>query len=290
MRRLPIVLGVLAVGYGASACTSSPSSVGPTTTTKPIESPTTKPPRVNASTTTFPPLPASTAGRTATLDMQTALRHGAARPSLHYVSTSVASGVSTTIVGDVNQQSGTQTIVVSSQGVKVSMVIELVGHEAYFRGSAAAVEIVIDLTARQSAVAADQWVSVVPSDSVYQSIAAALTVGSVMSELALSQPIVGTRDVMAEGQPALEISGAWTGNGITAKDHATGALDVTRGARSLPVSFSGVEPKNAKTSRFTSRFVVSHWGESVDVAPPAFSVPLSTILKATTTTTAPVVV
>jgi len=226
----------------------------------------------------------------ATAQMKAALRHGGAKSSLHYVSTSVGSGITTTIVGDVGKTVGTQTIYVRDKKVTATMVIRLVGHEAYFKGAAAAIYVLIGLTPAQSDAAAGRWISVVPSDSVYQSIAAALTVGSVMSELALSQPIVGTRDVMAEGQPALEISGAWTGNGITAKDHATGALDVTRGARSLPVSFSGVEPKNAKTSRFTSRFVVSHWGESVDVAPPAFSVPLSTILKATTTTTAPVVV
>jgi hypothetical protein len=289
VRRLPIVLGVLAAGLGASACTSSASSVG-TTTTTPSESPTTVAPHVNASATTLSPLPSSGAGRTATLAMQSALGHGRLRPSLHYVSTSVASGVSTTIVGDVEQTAGKQTIVVSSGGAKVSMVIELVGHEAYFRGSAAAVEIVIGLTARQSAAAADQWVSVVPSDSVYQSTAAALTVGSVMSELTLSQPVVGARDVVARGMPALKISGAWTGNGITAKDHATGVLELTRGPGSLPMSFSGVEPRNAKTSRFTASFVMGRWGERVDVAPPAFTVPLSTILKATTTTTQPVVV
>ena len=83
--------------------------------------------------------------------MQVALRHGGRRASLHYVSTSVGNGVTTTIVGDVNQTAGTQTVVVSTERVKVSVVIELVGHEAYFRGSAAAVEIVIELTAREAA-------------------------------------------------------------------------------------------------------------------------------------------
>ena len=72
------------------------------------------------------------------------------------------------------------------------MVIELVGHEAYFRGDAAAIQVLINLTARQSAAAAGQWVSVVPADSVYQSTAAALTVGSVMSELALSPRSMGS--------------------------------------------------------------------------------------------------
>jgi hypothetical protein len=209
---------------------------------------------------------------------------------LHYVSTSVGNGLTTTIIGDVGQSSGTQTIVVSYQGVKATMVIELVGHEAYFRGDAAAIEVLINLTAAQSAAAAGPWVSVVPTDSVYQSTAAALTVGSVMSELALSAPIAGERTAVDGGRTVVEISGAWTGEGITAKDHATGDLEVSKGNASLPIRFNGVMPATASATRFAENLVVSKWGEAVHVVPPASSVPLATILKTTTTTTQPVVV
>jgi hypothetical protein len=208
---------------------------------------------------------------------------------VHYVSTSVEDGMTTTIVGDVNRTSGTQSIVVSYQGAKASMVIELVGHEAYFRGAATAIEVLISLTARQSAAAAGRWVSVVPADSAYQSTAAALTVGSVMSELALSPPITGARTVAVGGRTVVEIAGAWTGEGITAKNHATGELEVTKGAASLPIGFSGVMPATAAAGGFTANLVVSRWGEAVHVVPPAFAVPLSTILESTTTTQ-PVVV
>ena len=222
--------------------------------------------------------------------MKTALHHGESRPSLHYVSTSVGNGLTTTIVGDVNRASGTQTILVSYRGAKATMVIELVGHEAYFRGDAAAIEVLINLTALQSAAAAGQWVSVVPADSVYQSTAAALTVGSVMSELALSPPITGEKRAVFNGHRVIEISGAWVGEGITAKDHATGELKVTDVVASLPVAFSGMMPATASATRFVENLVVSNWGEAVHVVPPASSVPLATILKTTTTTTQPVVV
>jgi hypothetical protein len=223
--------------------------------------------------------------------MKAALRHGGARSSLHYVSTSVGNGLTTTIVGDVEKARGTQTIHVTYQGTTASMVIELVGHEAYFRGAAVAIEALINLTASQSVAAAGQWISVVPSDTAYyQSTAAALTVGSVMSELALSPPITGERTVAAGGRSLVEISGAWTGDGITASQHATAELEVTKGATSLPVRFTGVVPPSPKTTRFTDDLVVSKWGEAVHVAPPASSIPLSTILKSTTTTTQPVVV
>jgi hypothetical protein len=223
--------------------------------------------------------------------MSAALRHGGARRSLHYVSTSVGDGVTTTIIGDVNHTSGSQTVALSYRGTTVSMQVELVGHEAYFRGSAFAVAEVIGLSAAQASAAAGEWVSVVPADSAYYaSTAAALTVASVMSELAVASPITGSKTLVAKSRSVVEISGAWTGEGLTAKDHATATLEVTTGAASLPIRFRGVEPPTPTRGRFTASFVVSKWGEAVRVLPPAISVPLSTILKSTTTTTQPVVV
>jgi hypothetical protein len=273
VRKLLVALGVVAAGIGASACSSTPSATS--TTTSGASS-------TEASTTTLPAAPVTGTSNAAAQAMKAALRHGGSRRSLHYVSTSVGDGLTTTIVGDVNQTSGTQTIVVSYRGVKATMVIELVGHEAYFRGQAAAIEVLVNLTARQSAAAAGQWVSVVPADSAYQSTAAALTVGSV--------PITGERTAIVGGRSVVEISGTWVGEGITAKDHATGQLEVTKGVASLPIAFNGVMPATANATRFVENLVVSNWGEAVRVVPPAFSVPLATILKSTTTTTQPVVV
>ncbi len=281
MRKLLVALGVVAVGIGASGCTSTPSGTSSTTSTSS---------RTAAPTTTLAAVPVTGSNNAAAQAMEAALGHGRSRPSLHYVSTSVGNGLTTTIVGDVNQTSGTQTIVVSYQGSKASMVIELDGQEAYFRGDAAAIEVLINLTARQSDAAAGQWVSVAPADSVYQSTAAALTVGSVMSELALSSPIRGEHNAIDGGRTVTEISGAWVGDGITAKDHATGELEVSKGAESLPVAFSGVMPATASAARFAENLAVSKWGEPVRVSPPSSAIPLATILKSTTTTTVPVVV
>lgn len=290
MRKLLVALGAIAVGLGASACNSTPSTTA-TGSSTPAGSTGQGGTHTKASTTTLPPTRPTTGSRAATSAMDAALRHGGSRPSLHYVSTSVGSGLTTTIVGDVNHTSGVQTILVSYQGSSASMTIELVGHKAYFRGAAGAIEVLINLTARQSEAAAGQWVSVVPSDKAYyESTAAALTVSSVMSELALSPPIVSLHDIVSGGRPLAEIAGAWTGDGVTAKEHATGDLEVTRGDTSLPVRFLGVVPPSSKTPRFSDDLVVSKWGEAVSVTPPPFAVPLSTILNSTTTTTQPVVV
>lgn len=285
MRRLLAALGVLAAGFGTTACTTTTSA---TTTTD--------------STTSTSSVPSTTAvtrqggteprgDRAAVADMEAALGHGLAETSLHYQSTSVGSGLTTTIVGDVNRSSGEQTIVVSYKGATASMVIDLVGHVAYFKGAAAAIEVLINLGARQSAAAAGRWVSVVPADkSTYANTAAALTVGSVMSELSLSSPVTGARSLIAGGHREIRISGAWTGEGITPADHAIADLYVSAGARSLPVRFTGLMPKTASLGQFEENLVLGGWGEPVHVAAPRSSVPLSTILRTTTTTTQPVVV
>ena len=281
MRKLLVALGLVAVGVGASACTSTPSATSTTIANVPS---------TEASPTTLQAVLGTGSNNAAAEAMRTALKNGGSRPSLHYVSTSVGNGLTTTIIGDVNQTSGSQTIVVSYQGAKARIDIELVGDEAYFRGDPAAIEVLINLTATQSAAAAGQWISVVPADSVYQSTAAALTVGSVMSELALSPPITGERPTTYDDRSDIEISGAWIGDGVTAKDHATGELQLTTGSESLPIAFHGLMPPTAGASRFTVSLVVSRWGEPVHVVPPPSSVPLATILKDTTTTTTQLVV
>jgi len=279
--KLWVALGLVAVGFGVSACSSTPSATS--TTIASVSS-------TKASTTTLRAAPGSGSDQAAIDAMRTALNNGRARPSLHYVSTSVGNGLTTTIVGDVNRTSGSQTIVVSYRGAKARIDIKLVGDEAYFRGDAAAIEVLINLTAPQSTAAAGRWISVVPADSVYQSTAAALTVGSVMSELALSPPITREKAATYDHRSDIEISGAWIGEGVTAKDHAMGELQVTKGSGSLPIAFNGVMPAAAGASRFTASLVVSRWGEPVHVVPPPSSVPLATILKDTTTTTTQLVV
>ena len=95
--------------------------------------------------------------------MKTALRHGGSRPSLHYVSTSVGNGLDDHHRRQRQPDLGGPDDRRRDRGAKATMIIELVGQEAYSRGDATAIEVLINLTARQSATAAGQWVSVVRS-------------------------------------------------------------------------------------------------------------------------------
>lgn len=277
MRNLLAALGLIAVSIGVSACSGAASGTSTTSSGAP---------GTQASTTTLPAKP-GTGSQSATETMKAALKNGESQPSLHYVSTSVGDGQTVTIVGDVNQTSGTQTIVVSYQKLKSTLVIELIGHKAYFRGQAAAIADLIGLTTAVSEAAAGLWVSVVPGDAVYQSTAAALTVGSVMSELALTAPITGGHSTVVDGRTVVELSGGWVGQGITASDHATGKLEVTGAAAPFPILFDGVVPATASSSRFVDTIAVSKWGEHLKVVPPASSVALSVIAGNASTTTQP---
>lgn len=287
MCKLLAVLAAVAVSVVASACSTTSAGSSTSTTANPTTSTNSTAP--TATSTTVPTRVSGSSAATRT--MYAALRRGDAEASLHYVSTSIGNGLTTTITGDVNRTSGSQTIVVTAGKARATIAIELLGHRAYFRGGAGAVQVLIGVPAGVAAAAAGHWVSVVPSDSVYAATAAALTVGSVMSELALAQPITGSRRVLVDGRPLIQLSGAWVGEGVTAADRAVGTLDITADAHSLPVSFNGVTPASAHASRFVESIVVSRWGEHVTVVPPASSVPLATISAgSTTTTTQPVVV
>jgi len=284
VRKLLAALGALACAVGASACSTNSTAAG-------VSVPSTTASGSHGSTTTVPSSPGAN-GASAARAMNGALENGAAQTSLHYVSTSTVEGTTTTIVGDVNRTSGSQTIVVTYKKQKATIAIELVGHEAYFRGDATAIEVLVGLTAPVSALAAGRWVSVVPADHVYNSTAAALTVGSVLSEITLKPPLTGGRRAVVGNRTLAEIAGAWVGDGVTAKEHATALLEVTGGASSLPVRFSGVTPGSAAAPRFVESIVLSRWGEPVKVAPPSSSTPLSVIAgeAAPTTTQPPTVV
>ena len=279
MRNLPAALGAVAVGIGASACTTSSNNSAPSTTA----------PTTQASTTTLPTTPVR-ASSAAAKAMKAALTHGQSQPSLHYVSVSTGQGLTTTIVGDVNQSSGTQTIVVSYQGSRASMVIELVGHEAYFRGAAMAIELLINLSPRQSAAAAaangSRWCR--PTRAVYSNTAAALTVASVMSEIALSSPSQEP-DAVTDGTVDPHLRSPAPGPGRASRPgprHRQAGCD--QGPRLAPdhVQRRGTVSAGRPGSPTASS---SAGGERPSTSSPlAFAVPLSVILKSTTTTTQPI--
>jgi hypothetical protein len=217
--------------------------------------------------------------------MDAALSYAGVESSVHYVDSSAGGQLTTVIVGEIGQTSGTQTIHVDFRGAKAAITIELIGHTVFFKGSNEAIDLLLPLTPSQAEAAEGRWVSIVPSDGkVFQEAAAALTVGSLMSYIALAKPITGKRTIVTGGRAYTEIFGRWVGDGVLPRQHAAGELEVSKGATSLPVEFNGVKPTQGISGRFVDTVVLSRWGEAVHLAAPRTSVPLSSILKATSTT------
>jgi len=270
VHKLLVVLGVVAIGMGTCACAS---------TTVAQHTPHTK-----TCAASFGSLHAASTGDDNEQLVKAALHDGDAQCSVHYLST-MHSGLSiVTISGDVTRSLGTQTVTIYYKKIKTSLVVDLIGHRAYFRGSATAIEAMVGLTLRQSVAAAGRWISVVPTDSVYKTTAAGLTVSSVVSQFAPSSPITDRSAATLGGRRAVKLSGPYTGDGIRASQHALEFLELARGANSLPIRFTSLVPASSETSRYEETIVASKWGESVDVTPPLHSVPLSTILRSTSTT------
>lgn len=270
VRKLLVSLGLIALAVAAAACSSASTT---TTTTAP------------ATTTTLPTSPSSRNAQAATRAMQAALGYGNRKSTVHYVDSASGGQLATVIVGDIGQSSGIQTISIDFKGVRSSITIELVGHTVYFKGGDEAVGLVFSLTPSQATAAADRWVSIVPSEgAIFQQAAQALTVGSLMSEIALAKPITGMRAILMGGNTYTEIFGRWVGDGVLPREHATGELVTTEGANSLPVEFSGVKPTEGISGRFVETVVLSRWGETVHIAVPRNALPLSSVLKAKSTT------
>jgi hypothetical protein len=268
--RVVSVLGTIALVAALSSCSGSAGS--PTTTSRPA-------------TSTVPSTTPSVSSAARLL--KKALADGQARRSLHYVSvSSYADGAKVTIVGDVNRTAGFQTIVISADGERGTMAIELIGNEAYFRGDRLALVAFQGLTPAQAMAAAGRWVSVVPSDPSFTDTAAALTVASVISEVSLTPPLGAAKASSLAGRPVVDLSGAWVGSGVP--QHATAELAVSKGAVPLPVRFSGAAG-TIGSDQFLETTVLSRWGEPVSVTAPRTSVPLSTITSAGTTTTQPTI-
>jgi hypothetical protein len=215
--------------------------------------------------------------------LDTALANGRAATSVHYVSASREANQRVTITGDVNRTDGTQTIDYVLGSARGTLVVRLIGHEAYFRGDAVTLYGFMGMTTEQATTYANRWISTVPGDPNYANTAAALTVSSVISEIGLGAPIEGVSPATSPRTAAVILKGRLIGPSAPSGG-GTSTLTVSSSSRPLPILFSGL---GTKKQAFTFTLGLSRWGEPVQVSPPASSIPLSTILGAANPTSPP---
>ena len=255
--------GLAGCGPGHSAgAAGSATTVAPPTTV----APTTFPPTSVAPTppTTARPgaatLPATASSGPAAPLYRRALADGQAKGWVHGVTTSPAgagAGAATTIISDDGPDQGTQTITVGT----VAGEIRVLRGATYLRGSAVALITLFQVPPAAAAAVSNRWVRLRPTDSVYATVTAGVSISSFLQELALTGRVTQTAAKLA-GAPVTVIKGALAapaGPGL-------GALDISDGALPLPLVWQ--DARNAVTITFSA------WGRAVPVAAPAGAITL----------------
>ena len=196
-----------------------------------------------------------------------------ARGSFHYVVTSTEAGTGQSIVGDAARNQGRQVITAAGDTFDV----RVVGQGCWFEGDTTAMVENLGLSATQAQPHSGQWISLATTDAPYQSVYAAVTTTSALSDNITFTPKMETAETTVAGQRVIGIQGPLTGiQGIAAQ--GTGVLYVTAGGRHLPVRYveHGSIGSGSSTSTLSFAMDFSAWGESVSVAEPPGAVAFST--------------
>ncbi|HYA67815.1 MAG TPA: hypothetical protein VED63_03690, partial [Acidimicrobiales bacterium] len=221
----------------------------------------------NSSTSTGSTGDAATASRL----VREALAAATGAGTFHYVSVSASQGVSQTTIGDAAPDRGRQEITIGSTETFTVLVI---GTTVYFQGNAASMQDQLELDPVVAQQHAEQWISLQPSDAPYQSVYAAVTTASALSDSVTISAQEQLAPTTVDATRVIPIEGALLPVDQT-PTRGTAHLYVRARGSPLPVSFtaSGVVSGQATTFRTT----FSEWGEPVVVQAPTGALAYSSV-------------
>jgi hypothetical protein len=200
-----------------------------------------------------------------------ALRHAIfssarAQRSVHYVSVSTGSGGSVRIVGDAARRRGIQRIVYGDAGRSGRATVLVAARTAYVRGDAFTLHGFLGFTKAQAKRYAREWISVPPTGSAYHSLAAAVTLGSLLDEIYPQTDLTLARAKL-HGRRLLGVRGSARHDGVQFVE----IVYARAGGSRLPVE----ELETAVATSFSSRTALGPWNGKVRVRVPAHAVPFS---------------
>ena len=228
----------------------------------------------SSSSTTSTPAVVGGAGAAARL-VQASLAAAEAAGTFHYVSTSTTAGVTQTTVGDAAPDRGRQVITIGTHTFSVLVI----GSTAYFQGDAATLESELDLDPLVAQAHAGQWISLVPSDSPYDSVYAAVTTESALDDSVTIAAKAVLSDVTIGRTPVTPVRGVLTPVDQT-QVTGTCRLDVRSSKPHLPVRFTGsgsVTDQSGNNQQTTMSVTFGDWGEPVTVDAPSGAVAYSSL-------------
>ncbi len=200
--------------------------------------------------------------------LQESLTAAGAADAFHYRATWRSDGFSQIVVGDVGPSSGSETVSVGHD----QFIVIFTGKEAYFDGSAAALQDQLGLPATMASVYAGRWISLLQTDGPYSSIEDGLTSSSALAQVFIA-PSATAPEYQTHGVLLTRITGR-----IPHGQVVTGSASLDLISRSkLPAEYSAHGSNGGQT--WSSTLAFSQWGEKAVVEAPIGALPFSSLQR-----------
>jgi hypothetical protein len=207
------------------------------------------------------------AGQPAGQIMAEALRAVRAAGSVHVVAHTTSGSKAVTFTDDISATAGRELITTYGGGRATFLLIAGVG---YLRGNAAALENYYGFPASVADQVNGRWISFRHGDQGYQQLTSQLRFPFFLEEISLEAPLARHGSSLVADQPAVGVHGTVSAaSGAPPGSMAT--LYVASTGRPLPLSIIDDIPGTRSHATF------SNWGETVQLAPPANSIPGSSL-------------
>jgi hypothetical protein len=207
------------------------------------------------------------AGQPAKQIIAEAIRTVRAAGSVHVVAHDASRSKRVTFIDDISATGGRELIRTNGGGRATFLLIAGVG---YLRGNAAALENYYGIPAPTAAQLSGRWISFHHGDHGYRPLTSQLRFSGFIDEISIKAPLARRGSSLVGNQPAVGVQGTVSAaSGAPPGSKAT--LYVASSGRPLPLSLEG------HIAGAQVRVMFSNWGEALHLAPPANSIPASSL-------------
>lgn len=210
------------------------------------------------------------AGQPAQAIMAKAIGAVRAAGSVRTVAHTASGSKAITFIDDISATGGRELIATNGGGQATFLLIAGVG---YLRGNAAALENYYGLPASAAAQLSGRWISFHQGDQGYQQLTSQLRFSYFIDEITLQAPLARRGPGLVGNRPVVGVQGT-VSDATSAPSGGSATLYVASTGRPLPLSLVYA----VKGTR--SQVTFSGWGEAVKLAPPANSIPASSLSSA----------
>lgn len=212
----------------------------------------------------------SLAGKSAPQILSLALAAAGTERGVHYQLQATTPSEHETIVGDAGSTEGLQQLTNGANQVEV----ELVGGTAYLQGNAGGLQNTLGLPATTASAYTGRWISVAPTDSLFQPITQAVTVRGIFDQLSPTGTLHTSVPGKVQGQEVVAVIGGLPGS-VAQGVSGQAVLYVSTSRPDLPVAFEGTA-SNSK-EKVTDVGVFDRWDERLALSAPSGAVPYASL-------------